>query len=137
MVRYLLVSLSEVETVRVHLLTKRKQSTRRSDRRRASRTTVDEPVALWFTRVGGGVGVAYGWTLNISSGGLRVIADAPLAVGDAVGVAIGRRDAPAVSGRVAWIDSRLDGAIAGIAFDTAPCRPLQETDNLRSSPSYS
>ncbi|MEM1029030.1 MAG: PilZ domain-containing protein [Myxococcota bacterium] len=59
-----------------------------------------------------------GWALNISSGGLRVVVDEPLSVGDAFRVSIG--DAAARAARVVWAREDQGGAVAGLAFTDEP-----------------
>lgn len=61
-----------------------------------------------------------GWTLNVSRGGLRVVIEEPLRVGDLVEVAIGTGEAPPRPGRIAWIKAAPDGQIAGLQFLDTP-----------------
>lgn len=56
-----------------------------------------------------------GWTLNVSRGGLRIIAEAQLELGDEIMIRAGD-DAPLRPGRVVWVQDEPDGCIAGIAY---------------------
>ena len=56
-----------------------------------------------------------GWTLNASRGGIRVIAEAPLELGDEIHVRVGD-DGALRPGRVVWVQDEPDGCIAGIAW---------------------
>jgi hypothetical protein len=59
-----------------------------------------------------------GWSLNISDGGIRVLAEAPLFVGEEVDLEI--HDVPEHPGprkaRVVWVRRERDGSIAGLQF---------------------
>lgn len=59
-----------------------------------------------------------GWSLNISRGGVRLVAEALLEPGDLVDICIGDV-VPADLGmraRVVWVQDERDGVIAGLAF---------------------
>lgn len=65
------------------------------------------------------------WTLNISRGGVRIVAEAMLEPGDEVDICVGDV-LPAELGmraKVVWVQEERDGVIAGLAFTTsgAPC----------------
>lgn len=60
-----------------------------------------------------------GWTLNASRGGVRIIAEAPLELGDEIHVRVGD-DGPLRPGRVVWVQDEPDGCIAGIAYLDVP-----------------
>lgn len=60
-----------------------------------------------------------GWTLNASRGGIRVIAEAPLELGDEIHIRVGD-DGPLRPGRVVWVQDEPDGCIAGVAYLDVP-----------------
>lgn len=62
-----------------------------------------------------------GWALNISRGGIRVILEDKVELGQEYEVAVGD-DAPGVRrrGRVVWVQEEQDGVIAGVEFTDAP-----------------
>lgn len=106
----------ELDPVPVMLLTRRKKTPpgdRRSDRRRSS----DDPVVLWRGQSRRPAAPSEGWTINVCAGGMRVIVDTALRVGEPVGIALGNEHAqPRQPGRVVWVSPRTDGCIAGIAY---------------------
>lgn len=59
-----------------------------------------------------------GWTLNVSRGGVRVIIERPVALGEVFDVTVGMADASPLArqGRVVWFQEEADGFIAGLAF---------------------
>ena len=59
-----------------------------------------------------------GWSLNVSRGGVRVIVERELSLGDLFDVTVGVADASPLArqGRVVWFQEESDGFIAGIAF---------------------
>jgi hypothetical protein len=69
-------------------------------------------------------GYSVGWALNVSRGGLRVVVEEGVVVGQVFEVELGSDDAadPAVRlGRVVWVQPEADGQIVGIEFvETAP-----------------
>jgi hypothetical protein len=56
-----------------------------------------------------------GWSLNVSRGGVRVVIEERLAVGDRVDIRLGG-SAIARPGRVAWAKVAPDGQILGLQF---------------------
>ncbi len=62
-----------------------------------------------------------GWTLNMSRGGVRIIVERPIALGEHFDLTIGLSDAsPLVRhGHVVWFQEEADGYIVGIAFTVA------------------
>lgn len=61
------------------------------------------------------------WALNISRGGVRIIAEALLEPGDEVDICVGEV-VPAEFGmraKVVWVQEERDGVIAGLAFTTS------------------
>jgi hypothetical protein len=83
------------------------------EKRREIRREVSERVELR------GADEAFeGWTLNVSRGGVRVIVERELELGDVFEVTVGLAEArPLVrQGRVVWFQEEADGFIAGIAF---------------------
>jgi hypothetical protein len=60
-----------------------------------------------------------GWALNVSRGGLRVVVEEGVLVGQEFDVAIGsddREDQAVRRGRVVWVQPEADGQIVGIEF---------------------
>ena len=56
-----------------------------------------------------------GWALNVSRGGLRLISEDTLELGETFDVTLG--DDPLVrEGRVVWLQQEPDGVICGIAY---------------------
>lgn len=56
-----------------------------------------------------------GWTLNVSRGGLRVVVEDLLQVGEMVEVRIGSDEAtPTRPARIAWLKEAADGQIVGL-----------------------
>lgn len=74
-----------------------------------------------------------GWSLNASRGGLRIIAETQLELGDEVMVRMGD-DAPLRPGRVVWVQDEPDGCIAGIAYLDVP-RDTATSEELDVPPS--
>ncbi len=66
----------------------------------------------------GSRGCQGGWALNITRGGVRVIVERQVELGEVLEITVGLTDAsPLVrQGRVVWIQEEADGFIAGIAF---------------------
>lgn len=64
-----------------------------------------------------------GWALNISRGGVRVLVEESLAVGELFDLSIGddgEPDSLRRKGRIAWVQEGADGAIAGVEFTDGP-----------------
>jgi hypothetical protein len=64
-------------------------------------------------------GDSVGWALNVSRGGLRVVVEDGVVVGQEFEVAIGSDDAEDRNvrrGRVVWVRAEADGQIVGIEF---------------------
>ena len=79
-------------------------------RREGARREVSERVLL---RKGGAV--VEGWALNVSRGGVRLITEDPVALGDVYDVTLG--DEPRErSARVVWIQEEPDGMVCGLAY---------------------
>jgi hypothetical protein len=85
------------------------------DMRREVRREVSERVTLREPPRGT---VCEGWTLNVSRGGVRVIVERQVDLGQVFEITVGRADAsPLVRhGRVVWFQQEADGYIVGIAF---------------------
>lgn len=61
--------------------------------------------------------VLEGWALNISRGGVRVILEQDVRLGEELDVWVGDRDAQtATRGRIVWIQEEKDGVIVGVEF---------------------
>jgi PilZ domain len=90
------------------------------EKRREIRREVSERVELK-----GSEGAFEGWTLNVSRGGVRVIVERELELGDLFEVTVGlAQSSPLVrQGRVVWFQEEADGFIAGIAFVAADRSP--------------
>jgi hypothetical protein len=61
----------------------------------------------------------FGWALNVSRGGLRVVVEDGVVVGQQFEVAIGpddSEDRAVRRGRVVWVQPEADGQIVGIEF---------------------
>jgi hypothetical protein len=58
-----------------------------------------------------------GWTLNLSRGGVRIILEEKVVVGDEFDVLVGDADEGSHRpGRVVWIRDEADGQIVGLKF---------------------
>jgi hypothetical protein len=81
--------------------------------RREIRREVSERVTL-----AGETGSYEGWTLNVSRGGVRLIVEREVALGDEFDVSVGAPDASPLArrGRVVWLQEEADGFIVGVAF---------------------
>jgi hypothetical protein len=82
-------------------------------RRKFARRPVNVRVAL------DGKSTADGWALNLSAGGIRVMCEDTLAVGDMLGLRIdGAEDGIDLAGhgRVVWVKRCRDGFVSGIEF---------------------
>lgn len=62
-----------------------------------------------------------GWSLNMSRGGIRIIVEGTVALGEEFDVVLG--GSPGRRGRIAWIQEEPDGVIAGLEFVTMSGRP--------------
>ena len=95
----------------------RKKQTVKGDRRAERRWSSDDPVVVWRGLSRKPATPSQGWTINACDGGLRVVVDASLKVGEPVGIELSRTaSATRHPGRVVWVSPRSDGCIAGIAF---------------------
>jgi len=94
--------------------------------RREVRREVSERVTLT-----GDTGISEGWTLNMSRGGVRVIVEQEIMLGDELDVTVGAPPASPLTrrGRVVWFQEEADGFILGIAFirplSAVPAPPAQ------------
>ncbi len=59
---------------------------------------------------------ATGWTLNLSRGGVRIIVEDDVPVGNEYQITIGDDETTKRRGRVVWVQEEADGRIAGIQF---------------------
>lgn len=64
---------------------------------------------------------AVAWTLNVSRGGLRVVVEEAVCVGEEYLVQVGEQ--PARLARVIWLREEPDGQIAGLQFSPADDEP--------------
>lgn len=62
--------------------------------------------------------VLEGWALNVSRGGLRVILEDQVELGQQLRATIGTDEVLERAGRVVWIQEEPDGVIVGIEFLT-------------------
>lgn len=85
-----------------------------STRRGGARHEVSSRVAL-KSKSGA---VLEGWALNVSRGGIRVILEEKVELGDELEVTISTGDESSVPviGRVVWVQEEPDGVVAGIEF---------------------
>ncbi len=60
-----------------------------------------------------------GWALNVSRGGVRVILEETVQLGELYEITHGE-DAQLRSGRVVWIQEEPDGVVCGLAYVLAP-----------------
>jgi hypothetical protein len=70
----------------------------------------------------GPVSEGEGWLLNVSRGGVRLICEEPLNVGDRHVVEVGEEGEPDAfcrPARVVWVQREPDGVIAGLEFTDA------------------
>jgi PilZ domain len=81
--------------------------------RREIRREVSERVTLT-----GDAGSYEGWSLNVSRGGVRLIVEREVVLGDEFDVTVGALDASPLTrrGRVVWLQEEADGFIVGVAF---------------------
>jgi len=103
-------------------------------------TGTDEPDGLHATRRGGGGArresadrvilrresqELCGWALNVSRGGVRVVLEDPVELGQEFDVSIGADEGtPARKGRIVWVQEEHDGMIVGVAFlGASPSEP--------------
>jgi hypothetical protein len=81
---------------------------------------------VWLKPIGGSgedPAVLEGWALNMSRGGVRVILETEVALGQEFEVTIssgpsGGEPPAAQSGRVVWVQKEPDGVVVGIAFQS-------------------
>ncbi len=83
------------------------------DLRREVRREVSERVMLRR-----GQASCEGWTLNISRGGVRVIVEGTIALGQVFDLTVGTASASPLArqGRVVWFQQEADGYIVGFEF---------------------
>lgn len=84
--------------------------------RREIRREVSERVTLCDTA--DHRGTFEGWTLNVSRGGVRVIVEREVMLGEVFDVTVGVADESPLArqGRVVWLQEEADGFIVGLAF---------------------
>jgi hypothetical protein len=71
-----------------------------------------------------------GWTLNVSRGGVRIVLEEPVRVGEAFDILMGDATERARAGRVVWVRNAADGQIIGLQFvdgDEPPPLPSDPT----------
>jgi hypothetical protein len=63
-----------------------------------------------------------GWALNVSKGGVRVILEEKVALGEEFEIVVSEGSAAAApqQGRVVWVQEEPDGVVAGIEFAMGP-----------------
>lgn len=88
-------------------------------RRGGARREVTERVTL---RTSDGA-MLEGWALNVSRGGLRVILEDKVALGQKFEICIGTEDVLQRPGRVVWLQEEPDGVIVGLEFVTVAALP--------------
>ena len=58
-----------------------------------------------------------GWALNVCHGGIRIITEEPLAIGDVLQLEVTSSGRPYVGqAKVAWVRAENDGVVAGLEF---------------------
>lgn len=77
-----------------------------------------------------------GWALNVSRGGLRVILEEKVVLGQKFDVALGTDEVMNRPSRVVWVQEEPDGVIVGLEFTSlsgthksSPPGPLEEGDD--------
>jgi hypothetical protein len=77
-----------------------------------------------------------GWALNLSAGGVRVMVEAQVELGELVHVRIGDAAPPSLC-RVVWLQEEPDGMILGLAYEGVsappPPRPGQSQPPFRAA----
>ncbi len=70
-----------------------------------------------------------GWALNVSRGGVRLILEEQVQVGDEYGVTVGDRESsPLVRrGRIVWLQQEADGVVVGLEFIGVPASERPST----------
>ena len=68
-----------------------------------------------------------GWALNASRGGVRVVLEEPVRVGEVFDVRLGE-SSEARAGRIVWVRDEADGQIAGVQFVGASQPPETPSD---------
>jgi hypothetical protein len=93
-------------------------------RRQGERIPFCKPVALRQVETKDGVvsrveveAIFEGWALNVCHGGIRIITEKPLALGDVLHIEV-ESSGTAYSGRarVCWVRAEADGVVAGLEF---------------------
>jgi hypothetical protein len=56
-----------------------------------------------------------GWTLNVSEGGIRLVLEDPVRIGEVFDLLIGENSEPKAA-RVVWVHNEPDGQIVGMQF---------------------
>lgn len=77
---------------------------------------------------------ASGWTLNLSRGGVRIIVEDPIVVGEDYDVLFGDEETPSKRGRVVWLQQEADGQIAGLQFLLPDGTPMGGTPPPQRAP---
>ena len=93
-------------------------------RRQGERIPFCKPIALSRIEIVAGevaeveVTAAFeGWALNVCHGGLRIITEEPLRLGDVLQIEVTSSGVPYVgTARVCWVRPQNDGVIAGLEF---------------------
>ena len=79
-----------------------------------------------------------GWALNVSRGGVRVILEGTVVLGDEYDVVVGDPDqgGTAAKGQIVWVQQEPDGIIAGVEFKgmSGEHAPPAPTDKLSEKP---
>lgn len=57
-----------------------------------------------------------GWALNVSRGGVRIILEDKVALGQKFDVTVGTDEVLVRSGRIVWVQEEPDGVIVGLEF---------------------
>jgi hypothetical protein len=89
-------------------------SGRRAMRRCGARREISDRVSMQSKS--GNARTLEGWALNMSRGGLRVVLEDDVGLGEEFDITIGQGDVPTKQGRIVWIQKEADGLICGIEF---------------------
>lgn len=70
-----------------------------------------------------------GWALNLSRGGVRLITEEPVELGESLAVLLGDDEVPR-AGRVVWVQEEQDGMVVGVEFLDGSGHALDSSDVL-------
>lgn len=74
-----------------------------------------------------------GWALNLSRGGVRLVLEEPVRVGEVFDIVVGDAGEPR-AGRVVWVREEADGQIVGLQFLDASQPPPMPSEPAPEAP---